>query len=188
MRCLSVSYRWSALLGSVLLLTACQPQTYSPVLIQNTPMHSFSLPQRAPSDLVEVPGFKAGDAVSIKGPLFTRGQGQIHTLTPDAFKIEFSIASYHLIVSAERLSDKEVRFVTVDVKANRTVEAIGQYIRTGNVTVFDMGPGAEVEKLTVKNQRQGYFETDIVQPGKLSMLADDRNPRGTVNLKFSKKN
>jgi hypothetical protein len=147
----------------------------------------FSMPtgQRAPADLVEAPGFKAGDNLSVKGPVFTSGQGKVHALNADAFKIEFSIATYHLIVSAERINATQAKFITIDVKQNRTVEAIGTYVRTGNVTVFDMGKGSEVEKLTVKNQRAGYFETDVVQPGKLSMMSGDA--RGTVNLKFSKK-
>lgn len=187
MRHVSASLCLSALLGGSLLLTACQSQPYLPVSAYQNPLRAYSLTQRAPSDLVEAPGFKAGDAVSVRGPLFTQGQGKIHALNADAFKIEFSIANYHLIVSAERLNDKEARFVTIDVKANRTVEAVGKYVRTGNVTVFNMGTGSEVEKLTVKNQRNGYFETDVVQPGKLSLLAGSGNSRATVNLKFSKK-
>jgi hypothetical protein len=179
------------LLGSLLLLPACQ-QTGLPLnSLQpnlNTQLQRFSAPQqRAQGDLVEAPGLKSGDNLSVKGPLFTSGQGKVHALTADAFKIEFSIVSYHLIVSAERINATQARFVTVDVKQNRTVEAIGTYVRKGNVTVFDMGQGSEVEKLTVKNQRNGYFETDVVQPGELSRLSENGDPRGNVTLKFSKR-
>ncbi len=175
------------MLGGLFLLPACQQIRPLPNMSPASQLSRFSMPtgQRAPADLVEAPGFKAGDNLGVKGPLFTSGQGKVHALNADAFKIEFSIASYHLIVSAERINATQAKFITVDVKQNRTVEAIGTYVRTGNVTVFDMGKGSEVEKLTVKNQRAGYFETDVVQPGKLSMLSGDA--RGTVNLKFSKK-
>lgn len=173
------------LLGSLFVLPACQQVRPLPNMGQVSQLSRFAAPMRAPGDLVEAPGFKAGDKLGVKGPMFTSGQGQVHALSADAFKIEFSIHTYHLIVSAERLNATQAKFVTVDVKQNRTVEAIGTYVRTGNVTVFDMGKGSEVEKLTVKNQKSGYFETDVVQPGKLSMMSGD--PRGSVNLKFSKK-
>jgi hypothetical protein len=166
----------------LLALVSCQsPSTpLNPALLQR-----FGLSERAPGDLVEVPGIQAGNNLEIKGPLFTQGQGKVHALTPDAFQIEFSIAGYHLKVSATRINEKQARFVTTDLKQNSTVEAVGTYVRTGNVTVFDMGKGSEVEKLTIKNQRTGYFETDVVQPGRLSQLAE-RN-RGSVNLKFTRK-
>lgn len=173
-----------------MMLTACQaPSLYNqalppaPLQAQSMmPMRGFAAQQEA---LVGVEGFQTGDNLQVKGPLWFKGNGKIHNLTPDAFKIEFSIASYHLIVGAERLDESKVRFTTIDLKANKTVEAIGTYVRNGNTTVFDMGPGAEVEKLTVRAMRPGYFETDVVQPGKLSTLDD--TGRGSTTLKFYKK-
>ena len=178
MRYLSSALRLSV--PALCLLASCQTysqSTHFPVL------QGFSLSERAPGDLVEVPGIQAGNTLEIKGPLFTQGQGKVHVLTSDAFQIEFSIAGYHLKVAAERINDKQARFVTTDFNQNRTVEAIGTYVRTGNVTVFDLGKGSEVEKLTLKNQRTGYFETDVVQPGRLSPA----NSRASVNLKFTRK-
>ncbi|PIQ23749.1 hypothetical protein COW36_20435 [bacterium (Candidatus Blackallbacteria) CG17_big_fil_post_rev_8_21_14_2_50_48_46] len=177
------------ILATALLLPSCQQAPLLNSSMQMTQLQRFSLPRspRAASDLVEAPGFKAGDNLNVKGPLWYSGSGKVHTLTPDAFKIEFSIASYHLIVSAERINATQAKFVTVDVKQNRTVEAIGTYSRVGSTTIFDMGKGSEVEKLTVKNQRNGYFETDVVQPGKLSLLSENGDPKGNVNLKFTRK-
>ncbi|MEZ0368285.1 MAG: hypothetical protein ACAI44_04275 [Candidatus Sericytochromatia bacterium] len=132
--------------------------------------------------LVGVEGIATGDNLKVKGPFFTSGKGKVHSLNPDNFKIEFEIAGHHLIVDATRLDAEKVRFITVDVKAGRTVEAIGIYRRTGNVTVFDMGPGGEVEKLTVRPIKPGNFETDVVQPGRLF----PSDSRGTNTLKFFK--
>lgn len=169
-----------------LLLTACQsgPMMYQPnAFVANPQLQALRAPQRQ-LDLVGVQGFQIGDKLKVKGPLWFKGEGKVHNLTPDAFKIEFSISSYHLIVDAVRLDEQKVRFTTIDLKQNRTVEAIGNYYRNGNTTVFDMGPGAEVEKLTIRADRPGYFEADVVQPGKISELDD--TGRGSTTLKFTK--
>ncbi|MBF2051840.1 MAG: hypothetical protein IGS03_00070 [Candidatus Sericytochromatia bacterium] len=173
------------------LLAACQsapmPAMMAPAPgmfrapLQN--MQNFSAVQNQ-GDLVGVQGFRSGDNLDVRGPLWFKGKGKVHNLTPDAFKIEFQIASHHLIVDAVRLDAQRVRFTTVDVKGNRTVEAIGTYQRNGNTTVFDMGKGQEVEKLTVRGIRPGYFETDVVQAGR--MYPSDE--RGSTTLKFSKAN
>lgn len=133
--------------------------------------------------LVAVEGFQNGDRVKVKGPLWFKGEGVVHNITADAFKLEFSISSYHLTVEAIRIDESRARFITVDHKQDRRVEAIGSYTRNGNVTVFNMGKGQEVEKLTVRAGRAGYFEADVVQPGRLSTLSE----RGKTTLKFTKK-
>lgn len=171
------------------MLAACQSAPMMPAMMPpapgmfRAPMQNFSAFQNQ-SDLVGVQGFRSGDNLNVQGPLWFKGKGKVHNLTPDAFKIEFQIASHHLIVDAVRIDAQRVRFTTVDVKGNRTVEAIGTYQRTGNTTVFDMGKGQEVEKLTVRGVRAGYFEADVVQAGRL-FLADER---GNTTLKFSKAN
>lgn len=182
----------SALLASgLLLLTACQRGPMPTPLAQRaiSPVQSLRAPQglrsfnAAQAPLVAVQGFQTGDKLNVKGPFFTSGKGQVHNLTNDSFKIEFSIAGHHLIVDAVRIDEQKVRFTTTDVKANRTVEAIGTYTINGTTTVFDMGKGNEVEKLTVRATRPAYFETDVVQPGRLFPAADER---GSNTLKFSK--
>lgn len=173
--------------GLALLLTSCQARPMMPNMLgaqsmMRQPMQAMTSLRRAPGDLVGVEGFVSGDRLKVKGPFFTSGKGQIHALTPDTFRIEFQIVNYHLIVEATRLDATKVKFVTIDVKAGRTVEAIGNYTRTGNTTVFDMGPGQEVEKLTVRGIKAGNFEADVVQPGRLFPTDD----RGSNTLKFSK--
>ncbi|MGV3525163.1 MAG: hypothetical protein ACO1RX_13110 [Candidatus Sericytochromatia bacterium] len=175
-------FRLSAL-SAILLLAACQnaPMTMlPPAALQAQRAGLRPLMNTVP--LVGVEGFQSGDNLKVKGPFFTSGSGKVHNLTPDAFKIEFQIAGHHLIVDATRLDATQVRFITIDVKNNRKVETVGKYVRTGNTTVFDMGPGQEVEKLTVRAVRSGYFETDVVQPGR--MFPQDE--RGSNTLKFSK--
>jgi hypothetical protein len=177
-----------------LLLAACQSgpapmfpaanMYRAPMQAYRTPMQAMQSPQQA--ELVGVQGFRTGDNLDVRGPLWFKGSGKVHNLTPDAFKIEFQIASHHLIVDAVRIDARQVRFTTIDLKANRTVEAIGTYHRNGNTTVFDMGKGQEVEKLTVRGIRPGYFEADVVQSGLLmgDMPVDER---GSTTLKFTKK-
>lgn len=174
-----------SLLGAVL-LSACGSRNPLPAAPQGAlPQANFQRFSQS-QDLVAVTGLKAGDPLNVKGPFWTKGDGQVHALSPDAFKLEFKIASYHLQVEAIRLNDKQVRFITVDVKQNRTVEAVGTYVRNGNTTVFDMGKGQEVEMLTVKAGAPGAFDVDVVQPGRL-MGADMVDPEGKTTLRFSKK-
>ena len=144
-------------------------------------MPMAQLQRRSTVPLVSVEGLATGDNLRVKGPFFTSGKGKVHNLTPDAFKIEFQIAGHHLIVDATRIDAEKVRFITIDLKAGRTVEGIGNYRRSGTVTVFEMGPGQEVEKLTVRPIKPGNFETDVVQPG--FMFPSDR---GSNTLKFFK--
>ena len=168
-------------LGSALLLSACQA---TPILANRAPvgpLQAFNAP-RANAPLVAVTGFKNGDKLKVKGPLWFKGDGKVHNITPDAFKLEFAIASHHLIVEAIRLDAGKVRFITVDLKNNRTVEAIGTYTQSGSTTVFEMGAGAEVEKLTVRAGSPGNFEADVVQPS----LQQEMQDRGSTTLKFSK--
>ena len=172
-----------------LTLSACGSRSAVPVmnqaaLSQSANFQRFSQVQS--QDLLAVTGLKAGDQLNVKGPFWTRGDGQVHALSADAFALEFKIVSYHLQVEAVRLNDKEVRFITTDKKQNRTVEAIGQYVRNGNTTVFDMGKGQEVEKLTVHAGSPGNFDVDVVQGGRL-FGADMIEPEGKTTLKFSKK-
>lgn len=174
--------------AALLLLAACQ----SPSMPNMAPNGMQSFNSRSPvqmqqsirraDPLVGVEGFVTGDNLNIKGPFFTSGKGKIHNLTPDAFKIEFQIAGHHLIVDTIRIDATKVRFITTDVKANKKIEAIGNYRRTGNTTVFEMEKGAEVEKLTVRAIKPGNFETDVVQPGRLF----PQDERGSNTLKFSK--
>lgn len=173
--------------SALLMLAACQS---SPMLLAPSGMQSFNArnaaqamrqPTRAEA-LVGVEGFVTGDNLNIKGPFFTSGKGKLHLLTPDAFKIEFQIAGHHLIVDTSRIDATKVRFVTTDVKANKTLEVVGTYRRNGNTTVFEMPPGAEVTKLTVRAVKAGNFETDVVQPGRLF----PQDERGSNTLKFSK--
>ena len=161
------------------------PQYQAP---QYAPYNSLRAPQQfqrfnAGSNLVAVEGFQNGDKLKVKGPLWFKGNGVVHNISADAFKLEFSISSYHLTVEAIRVDATQVRFITVDHKQNRRVEALGTYTTNGNVTVFNMGAGAEVEQLTVRAGRPGYFEADVVQPGRISTLSE----RGKTTLKFTKK-
>lgn len=175
--------------SAILLLAACQsgqmPFQTMPRGVQTFNSRTGQMlrqPTRAAEPLVGVQGFVSGDNLTIKGPFFTSGKGKVHNLTADAFKIEFQIAGHHLIVDTIRLDDTKVRFITTDVKANRTIEAIGTYQRTGSTTVFSMPAGSEVEKLTVRSIKPGNFETDVVQPGR--MFPQDE--RGSNTLKFFK--
>ncbi len=168
-------------IGSALLLSACQS---TPILANRGPagpLQAFNAP-RATAPLVAVSGFKNGDKLKVKGPLWYKGDGMVHNITPDAFKLEFAIASHHLIVEAIRLDANRVSFKTIDFKNNRTVEVIGTYTQSGTTTVFEMGKGGEVEKLTVRAGSSGYFEVDVVQPSLQQELQD----RGSTTLKFSK--
>lgn len=181
-------------LGSLLFLTACgrsavqmsspysrgyvAAQSYQP----NAPMMAYSAP-RAAEALVGVEGIVTGDNLKVKGPFFTSGNGKVLNFTPDSFKLEFSIVSYHLVVEATRIDAEKIHFVTIDVNAGKTYDAIGTYRRSGNTTVFEMGPGQQVEKLTVRAIKPGNFETDVVQPGRLFPTADSR---GSNTLKFFK--
>lgn len=178
------------LIGSLLLLTACGR---TPVQMSTPYMRGYQAAQpyqqtyssfavRAQAPLVAVQGIATGDNLKVKGPLFTSGKGKVLAYSPDAFKIEFSIVNYHLIVDATRIDDKTVHFVTIDVNANKTYDGIGSYTQNGNVTVFDMGPGQQVERLTIRPTGVGAFETDVVQPGRV-FPADSR---GSNTLKFSK--
>lgn len=181
-QCLSLA------LVSTVLLSACGSRSVVP----SAPQGAFNAPaanfQRFASqqNLVAVTGLQAGDRLNVKGPFWTKGEGQVHAMSADAFQLEFQIATYHLRVEATRLNDKEVRFVTIDIKQNRTVEAIGTYVRQGNTTIFDMGKGQEVEMLTVKAGQPGSFEVDVVQPGRL-FGAEMVEPEGKTTLRFSKK-
>lgn len=168
-------------LGSALLLSACQS---TPILANRGPvgpLQAFNAP-RAVAPLVAVTGLKNGDKLKVKGPLWYKGEGQVHNITPDAFKLEFAIASHHLIVEAVRIDATKARFTTIDIKNNRTVEVIGTYSQSGPTTIFDMGQGAEVEKLTVRAGSPGTFEADVVQPS----LQQEMQDRGSTTLKFSK--
>jgi major membrane immunogen (membrane-anchored lipoprotein) len=181
-QCLSLAF------VSATLLSACGSRSAVPVSPQgafNAPAANFQRFAAAP-DLVAVTGLKAGDQLNVKGPFFTKGDGQVHAMSADAFKLEFKIATYHLRVEATRLNDKEVRFVTIDIKQNRTVEAVGTYVRQGNTTVFDMGKGQEVEMLTVKAGQPGSFDVDVVQAGRL-LGAEMIDNEGKTTLRFSKK-
>lgn len=178
---------FSLALVSATLLSACGSRSIAPAVPQgafNAPanVQRFSQSQ----NLVAVTGLKAGDRLNVKGPFWTKGEGQVHAMSADAFQLEFQIATYHLRVEATRLNDKEVRFVTIDIKQNRTVEAIGTYVRQGNTTVFDMGKGQEVEMLTVKAGQPGAFDVDVVQGGRI-LGADVIDPEGKTTLRFSKK-
>lgn len=176
----------SLALLSATLLSACGSRSLTPASpgAFNAPANVQRFAQS--QDLVAVTGLKAGDRLNVKGPFWTKGDGQVHALSADAFKLEFKIASYHLRVEATRLNDKQVRFVTIDVKQNRTVEAVGTYVRQGNTTVFDMGKGQEVEMLTVKAGSPGSFDVDVVQAGRL-LGADMIETEGKTTLRFSKK-
>lgn len=181
-QCLSLA------LVSATLLSACGSRNITPITPQgalNAPAANFQRFAQS-QDLVAVTGLKAGDQLNVKGPFWTKGDGQVHAISADAFKLEFKIASYHLRVEATRLNDKQVRFVTIDVKQNRTVEAVGTYVRQGNTTVFDMGKGQEVEMLTVTAGQPGSFDVDVVQAGRL-LGVDMMETEGKTNLRFSKK-
>ncbi len=178
-----------ALIYSVLgatLLSACGSRNPVPVAQGQFAAPAFQrFSQQRGQDLVAVRGFKTGDRLKVKGPFWTKGDGKVHGLTSDTFDIEFKIATYHLRVQATRLNDKQVRFVTQDIKNNRTVEAVGNYTQNGGVTVFDMGKGQEVEKLTVYDKGMGAFHADVVQGGRL-LGSDVASPEGKTTLKFSK--
>lgn len=167
---------------AALLFTSCA-QVSAP-MAPNAAMINALSTRRAPGDLVEVPGFQAGDKLKIQGPLFFKGEGKAHALSADSFKVELKIASYHLIADATRIDAQRVRFITTDLKANKTQEVIGTYTRTGNVTVFDMGKGSEIERLTVNGMRPGYFEATIVQPGRAN--TEIFQGRGSTTLKITR--
>lgn len=181
----------SSLLGlSLLAMVGCQARPVPMFAMQPNPqvnpIQTFSQ-VRAATDLVEAPGFKTGDKVKVKGPLWFKGSGKVHMLSPDAFDLEFSISSYHIRVAATRLDAQKVKVITTDYKTNRTVESIANYSRQGSATIIDIGAGQEVEKMTIRNQRNGYFEAVVVQPGRANDPLFQQEPvRGTTTLKFSR--
>lgn len=172
----------------VSLLVACQGNTdfMTPQSLQNysSMMQRQNISGlRAPADLVEAPGFQTGDKLVVDGPLWYDGDGKVHLMAANAFKVELTVGSYHYMLEATRIDNKSVDFVFTDLKTGAVKKQIAAYSRTANLSSFYLGKDGDIEEFSVNGIRPGYFESVIKQ----NKIADQPNqPDQVVKLKITK--